>query len=70
MVEEGKTALLFDAGNIQQLRQCLLQLVSDPKLRQRMGAAGREFLVRTGVSWDSTAEEFDSIFSGIFKPTA
>ncbi len=69
MVEEGKTALLFDAGNVQELRQCLLQLVSDPKLRRRMGAAGREFLVKTGVSWDSTAEEFDEIFSGIIGKT-
>ncbi len=65
MVEENKTALLFEAGNVQQLRQCLIQLVSNPELRQTMGAAGRDFLVKTGVSWDSTAEEFDSIFNGI-----
>jgi glycosyltransferase involved in cell wall biosynthesis len=67
MAPEGKTALLFDAGNMPQLRQCLIRLVSDPELRKKMGAAGREFLVRTGVSWDSTAEEFDSIFSGILS---
>ena len=71
MVEEGRTALLFDAGDVQQLRQCLIRLVSDPELRKRMGASGREFLVKTGVSWDSTAEEFDSIFAGILsKPRA
>jgi glycosyltransferase involved in cell wall biosynthesis len=63
MVEEGRTALLFDAGDIQQLRRCLVRLVSDPELRRKMGASGRDFLVRTGVSWDSTAEEFDAIFS-------
>lgn len=67
MLEEGKTALLFEAGNVQQLRQCLIQLVSDPELRQRMGAAGREFLVKTGVSWGSTAAEFDSLFSDILR---
>ncbi len=65
MVEEGRTALLFEAGNVHQLRQILLQLVSDADLRAKMGSAGREFLLRTGVSWDSTAEEFDSIFSKI-----
>ena len=71
MVEEGKTALLFEAGNVRQLRQCLIRLVSDPELRKGMGAAGREFLVKSGVSWDSTAEEFDAIFSGILsKPRA
>jgi glycosyltransferase involved in cell wall biosynthesis len=67
MAPEGKAALLFDAGNIQQLRQCLVRLVSDPELRKRMGAAGREFLMKTGVSWDSTAEEFDAIFAGVLK---
>jgi glycosyltransferase involved in cell wall biosynthesis len=68
MVEENKTALLFKAGDVQRLRQSLIQLVSNPELRQTMGAAGREFLVNTGVSWDSTAEEFDSIFEGIIAP--
>ncbi len=63
MVEEGKTALLFEAGNIEELRRCLLSLVSDPDRRKAMGQAGRDLLIRTGVSWNSTAEEFDLIFS-------
>jgi glycosyltransferase involved in cell wall biosynthesis len=65
MVEEGRTAFLFDPGNVEELRGYLLALVSAPDLRKKMGQAGRDMLIRTGVSWDSTAEEFDSLFSRI-----
>jgi glycosyltransferase involved in cell wall biosynthesis len=67
MVIEGETGLLFDAGNIEQLRQCLSTLVSDGDLRRKMGTAGREFLVNSGVSWDATAEDFDAIFSELLN---
>jgi glycosyltransferase involved in cell wall biosynthesis len=63
MVREGETALLFDPGDVEGLRGCLRMLVNDPNLRKRMGRAGHEFVVQTGVSWDATAEEFDEIFS-------
>jgi glycosyltransferase involved in cell wall biosynthesis len=62
MVEEGRTALLFEPGDIEGLRQCLKTLVQDPGLRRDMGRAGHEFLIRSGVSWDATAEEFDALF--------
>jgi glycosyltransferase involved in cell wall biosynthesis len=68
MVLEGETALLFEPGNVEELRQSLRTLVGDPQLRSRMGQAGREFLVRSGVSWDATAEEFDELFSRAVFP--
>ena len=69
MVEEGRTAFLFEPGNVGELRGFLLALVSDPDLRKKMGQAGRDLLIRTGVSWDSTAEEFDSLFLRIIGQT-
>jgi glycosyltransferase involved in cell wall biosynthesis len=62
MVREGKTALLFDPGNIEQLRHCLKTLAASTLLRKHMGQAGHEFLIGSGVSWDATAEEFDALF--------
>lgn len=67
MVVEGETALLFNPGDLPALKQCLEKLVSNRELRQKMGKAGREFLMKSGVSWDSTAEEFDALFSKIVK---
>jgi len=65
MVREGETALLFDPGNVVELRACLAALVADDGLRRMMGMAGHAFLVQTGVSWDSTAEEFDGLFRAL-----
>jgi glycosyltransferase involved in cell wall biosynthesis len=65
MMIEGETGLLFDPGNIEELRKCLDTLVREPDLRRRMGEAGHEFLTRSGVSWDATAEDFDMIFSDL-----
>lgn len=67
MVREGETALLFEPGDIEGLRQCLRPLVNDADLRSRMGRAGHEFLMKSGVSWDSTAEEFDLLFASLMK---
>ncbi len=67
MVREGETALLFEPGDVQALRACLRTLVDSPDLRKKMGQAGYDFLMRSGVSWDHTAEEFDALFSRVAK---
>lgn len=40
-VEDGKTGLLFSAGDVAGLTQCLLKLIDDQYLRQEMGDAAR-----------------------------
>jgi len=40
-IVDGETGLLFEAGNIQQLRDAILSLVSDKTRRIEMGRAGR-----------------------------
>ncbi len=40
-VEDGKTGLLFTAGDIAGLTQSLLKLIDEPLLRQKMGEAAR-----------------------------
>jgi glycosyltransferase involved in cell wall biosynthesis len=67
MVEEGKTAFLHDPGNVEELRGHIRKLVEDAELRNKMGQAGHDFLIKSGVSWDSTAEEFDLLFSRLMK---
>ncbi len=67
MVEEGKTAFLHDPGNVEELRGHIRKLVEDAELRIKMGQAGHDFLIKAGVSWDSTAEEFDLLFSRLLK---
>ncbi len=40
-MEDGKTGLLFTAGDITGLTQSLLKLIDDPFLRQEIGEAAR-----------------------------
>ncbi len=40
-VEEGRTGLLFTAGDAAGLKKSLLTLIDDPLLRQNMGEAAR-----------------------------
>lgn len=42
MVEDGTTGLLYDAGDVAGLTDCLRRLLDDPGLVRRMGAAARE----------------------------
>ena len=41
-VEEGKTGLLFPAGNVDRFVELLTQLLEDARLRQQMGTSSRE----------------------------
>jgi glycosyltransferase involved in cell wall biosynthesis len=41
-VEDGRTGLLFEAGNVESLRQAIQTLVLDPERRRFMGCAARQ----------------------------
>lgn len=62
LVREGETGLLFEAGDANQLRTCLVKLVADGHLRRKMGAAAREHILVSGMTWDDTAKDFEEIF--------
>jgi glycosyltransferase involved in cell wall biosynthesis len=46
LVEHGRSGLLVEAGNPAALANALERLLSNPELRQRLGKAGREKVVR------------------------
>jgi glycosyltransferase involved in cell wall biosynthesis len=45
-IDDGKTGLLFEAGNVSALRQKMTILARDPDLRKKMGQAARRELER------------------------
>lgn len=61
MVEEGGTALLYEPGDTEALRNCLRTLSVDSNLRRSMGSRGRDLIMRSNLSWDTTAEDFEKI---------
>jgi glycosyltransferase involved in cell wall biosynthesis len=65
LVRDGYTGLLFEPGNVDELRTCVRALCNDVELRRNMGKAGHDFMRESGMNWDSTAEEFDRLFASM-----
>lgn len=42
LVEDGKTGFVVERGDVQSMADRILELIADPKLRDRMGRAGRD----------------------------
>lgn len=59
-VVDGETGFLVDAGDDAALAEYVIQLLRDPALRQRMGAAGRARVERL-FSAHSMASSFDAV---------
>ncbi|MES2502731.1 MAG: glycosyltransferase family 4 protein [Pseudomonadota bacterium] len=46
LIEDGKTGLLYEAGNVNELAAAINKLMVSDKLRQEMGAAGRQRVIQ------------------------
>lgn len=55
MVQHDETGLIFEKGNIDSFAQVLGRLLTDPALRQRLGVAGRDWVMKQRT-WSRTAE--------------
>ena len=61
-VAAGKSGLVFDNGNAGQLAEAVLSIVSDDERRRAMGAAARDWVMRT-FSWDVIAAELEQVYA-------
>ena len=58
---EGTSGCLVEKGNSEALAQVILNLLSNRHLREKMGAKGREFVLRN-FTWDICASKMLSIY--------
>jgi glycosyltransferase involved in cell wall biosynthesis len=63
-VANGKSGLLVERGNSVELAEAIVKLLSNAPLRQKMGSAGREFVLRS-FTWDLCAERMLSIYDAV-----
>ncbi len=66
-IQDGRTGLLFPAGNEESLHEALKRAIADEALRERLGRAGREW-VRDERSWERTTEAYRRIYSALGTP--
>ena len=65
VVEEGKTGLLFESGNVEDLADKIMTILKNEELREKMGEAGRERAKE--VTWDKIAERTVEVYKEILK---
>jgi glycosyltransferase involved in cell wall biosynthesis len=65
MVEDGKTGLLVDPGNIEALAEKIIILLQNNELREKMGKAGKEKIIN--FSWEVIAEQTVDVYKEVIK---
>lgn len=63
VVENEKTGLLFECGDVEELSEKINVLLIDEELRKKMGEAGRE--KAKGYSWAKIAEQTVAVYKNI-----
>lgn len=62
LVSHEQTGLLYEPGDVEGLKKCLVSLVQNHEMRERFGDEARRIITEGALSWDTTAEDFDVIF--------
>ena len=66
LVEDGRTGLLVEQGDVDGLHDAMRRLLLDPELRARLGAAARQTAIT--MSWEKTVDRLEGIYQGVLQP--
>ncbi|MGD0013650.1 MAG: glycosyltransferase [Bryobacteraceae bacterium] len=66
LVDDGRTGLLFRAGDAADLAACLRRLVQDEELRRELASAGSAFIAR-GFSLEASARRMEEIYETLLR---
>jgi len=61
-VINNQTGILAKPGNIEELTQALLKLLADKALREKMGQAGRDFVLKN-YTWDICTQKMLQVYN-------
>ena len=62
LIRDGYTGILFKSGDVSALRQVLDRILDDPKLRDRLGSQGLDW-VHKNRTWKATTSVYSEIYS-------
>jgi PEP-CTERM/exosortase A-associated glycosyltransferase len=66
LVSDGVTGMVFKAGDARDLARKCIALLSNPDLQKRLGAAGRDWVVRER-QWPSLVAKYSEIYSALLE---
>ena len=67
LVEDGVSGYVVKKNNPSELAGALRKLVLSESKRKSMGAKGYDFLIRNGLTWESTGKRYDEVLSSFKK---
>ena len=65
VVEDGKTGLLFECGNVEDLAEKVIILLREKEMREKMGEAGRKRAKE--FTWDKIADKTVKLYKAIIS---
>jgi glycosyltransferase involved in cell wall biosynthesis len=65
LVETGKNGIVIDQGDEEGLRRSMRELMLDPDLRDRLGAAAKNVAAR--FSWEHTVDRLEGIYKDVLS---
>ncbi|WP_345976584.1 glycosyltransferase [Sulfurimonas sp. HSL3-7] len=66
IVQDGKTGLLFEKGNVEDLAAKLSAVLTDKALRERLAEKGKEWVL-ANRDWSQVATRFDGVYDKAFS---
>ena len=66
VVKDGETGILVERGSVSQLAEALIKLIESPKLRLRMGLAGRAYVEET-YRWEDNVASMEKLYRDILR---
>ncbi len=63
LVEDGRTGLLVDQGDVDGLYRAMSRLLFDDELRGRLGTAARQMALN--MPWENTVDRLEKIYQGV-----
>ncbi len=67
IVAHGENGLLVPPRDSRALAKAISELLNDPLRREKMGRAGREMILRLGLTWDDVARRYISLYQELEK---
>lgn len=65
LVTDKETGLLFPPGSVDALAASMVSLRDHSALRARMGKAGREFIIKNGLTWEEAGRRYAGVYQQI-----
>jgi glycosyltransferase involved in cell wall biosynthesis len=64
IIEKSNAGLLFEAGNIEELYDCIEELINNTEKRKLLAKNGREFVVNN-YTWKTLTEKLDTYYQNV-----